>query len=303
MNNNIPEYTSYPKKFLAYKWYKPLLTVIFSALAYFIINAILVIPARLLTGYQIGGGYDNLDVYSGPGAVTVLGSVAAMTLGVLIGNSIVKSRPFSSYSSTRGGFDFKVFFKCLAAAVVIVSIPSIIYLAVTGSYGGAVKFTVMGFILCTILGPLQCVGEEYMMRGLLMQTFGSWIPVPAIAMVLQAVIFMLLHPYNLVGMISVGAAGLLLAVMVCITKGLEASCAAHIANNMTTFYFLGFGYDAVSSNVSMSEALFSIAVYAAFVVFIIFADRKLGWFSHIKKDDAAEFNAKYAAKTAKKQNK
>jgi len=299
-NNNIPEYTSYPKKFLAYRWYKPLLTVILSVIALYALNLILIIPIRFIAGYQGGGGYDNLDVSSVPGALTTLGAVAVMTLAVFIGNSIVRSRPFSSYSSSRGGFDFKVFFKCLAAAAVIISIPSIIFLLVTNSYSGAVKFTVMGFILCTILGPLQCVGEEYMMRGLLMQTFGSWIPVPAIAMILQAVIFMILHPYNLIGMITVGVTGLLLAVMVYITKGLEASSAAHIANNMVVFYFLGFGFDAVRSDVSLFEAVFGLVLYAIFIVFIIYADKKLGWFSHIKKDDVGEFNARYEAKKAKK---
>jgi len=303
----VPEYTSYPKRFAAYKWFKPLLAILIAAIFIFVSGMVLVYSATGIAGAMgmdvsgvLGGGYDNLNIYSALGAIVTLASVAVMLPGVLIGNRIVNSRPFSSISSSRGGFDFKVFFKCICAALVLVVIPLIIYSFVSGSSIGAVKFTVMGFILCTILGPLQCVGEEYLMRGLVMQTFGSWIKFPIIAVLLQAIPFMLMHPYNITGMISVGITGAILGFIAYITHGLEAACALHIANNMTSFYMQGFGVNSISSTVTITDMAVSLGVVVLYLVFIIIADKKLGWFDHIRRDDAAEFNAKYEAKKAKK---
>lgn len=36
----------------------------------------------------------------------------------------------------------------------------------------------------------------------------------------------------------------------------------------------------------------------AYLAFVIFASKKLGWFSRVKKDDVAEFNEKIASKKA-----
>ena len=303
----VAEYTSYPRQFAPYKWYKPLLVIILATVFSYIVGTIIALVSYYVArgaGADISGlnnvSYDNLNIYSTVGALVTLAPIAVMLPGVFVGNRIVNSRPFSSISSSRGGFDFKVLLKCFVPAIILVGIPLIIYTLATCPRTDAIKFTVPGYILCTILAPLQCVSEEYTMRGLLMQTFGSWIRVPVIAVLLQAVAFMLLHPYNLTGMISVGLTGVILGVIACVTHGLEASCALHIVNNMASFYFLGFGFQSTGSEVSIADMVISLIVSVLYLAFIIYADKKLGWFDHIIKDDVSEFNAKYEMRKARK---
>ena len=116
-NTNIPEYTSYPKQFAPYKWYKPLLEIILATAAIFIVGLIIgcaAIGAARGSGVDIkgifSGGYDDLNIYSTLGAIVTLAPVAMMLPGTFIGIRLVNSRPFSSISSSRGGFDFKLFY-------------------------------------------------------------------------------------------------------------------------------------------------------------------------------------------------
>ncbi len=299
----VPGYLTYPKEFTPYKAYKPILVALAAAGFYFLFLIILSIiwyTAAFVQGYDIQSlltsGYDSFDAYSPLGAVMSLGSVALMLPSLLIGNRIVNARPFSSYSSSRGGFDFAVFAKCFAAALVIIALPLVLIEIFTSGERQAVRFTVLGFIFCTILVPLQCVAEEYVFRGHLMQMFGSWIKIPVIPIILQTILFAAMHPYNITGIITVALMGLILGFCAYFTNGLEAGCALHIVNNMVVFYLTGFGFGGVKTNVEVIDLVITGVLFCVYLAFIIFASKKLGWFSHIKKDAAAEFNAKIAAK-------
>ena len=304
--SKAPAYLPYQKQFTPYKWYKPLLATLVGIGLFVAFSVVLMIIGEIIAtnqGYDLQklllGGYDTLDAYTPLGAILSLGGVAIMLPAVILGNKIVKARPASSVSSSRGGFDFAVFFKCFAAGLVLIALPLIIVNLLTSENTGAVRFTVFGFILCTILVPLQCIAEEYFFRGQLMTMFGAWIKFPIIPIVLQTVFFAAAHPYNVIGVISVAVMGMILGVCAYITKGLEASCALHIINNMIAFYFAGFGFSGITSEVQIGDLIADIIICGLYLAFIIFADKKLGWFNRVERDDAAEFNAKIAAKQAK----
>ena len=127
----------------------------------------------------------------------------------------------------------------------------------------------------SILVPLQCCAEEYVFRGLVMQAFGSWIKLPVIAIILQSLVFAATHPYNIVGVISVALMGTALGVCAYITNGLEASCAAHIVNNMITFLFTGFGFGAVKTDVDVISTVVVICCMCLYIAFLVFAKKKL----------------------------
>ena len=102
-NAAIPDYLSYPKKFLPYKWYKPLLTVLLSAVFFGLIggpisflnpSAMEAIKNGTSVSAALEGGYDNLDVYSPLGALVTFGGIASFLLAILIANRIVNARPF-----------------------------------------------------------------------------------------------------------------------------------------------------------------------------------------------------------------
>ena len=85
------------------------------------------------------------------------------------------------------------------------------------------KFSIASFAVVTILGPLQCIAEEYAFRGLLMQTFGSWFRLPVIAVILQAAVFASQHPYNTIGKIGLLVSGCVFGLSAWIGRGIEAS--------------------------------------------------------------------------------
>jgi membrane protease YdiL (CAAX protease family) len=235
-------------------------------------------------------------------SVLQLGSLAIAIPSLWLATLIVRDRPISSYSSSRGGWSHKVFWKCVPVAFIINGLPIIIndVIIEKGYQNFTVKFTVLSFILLTILGPLQCIAEEYMFRGFIMQTIGSWFRIPVIAVILQALIFAAGHPYNRIGQIAVAASGAAFALSAWFGRGLEVSAALHVVNNMTIFYLQGLGMATVSSNTSVSGMLIDIGIAVVYVAVIFWLSKKPKWFDEVRKDDVARVNARIAEKKAKK---
>lgn len=288
------DYVTYLRKFEGYKWYKPILEAIIAGIVWVVATAICMALALLIvatTGGDVAGfiagfrnAYDSFDAYSLAGAIVSLGAVACLLLGIMVATKAVKMRPFHTVSSSCGGFSFKIFGKVMLAALVIVGIPVAIDTFVNADRG-PVEFTVLGFIACIILGPLQCCGEEFMFRGVILQGIGSWVKIPILAIIIQTLLFVLGHPYGIYGQIEVGIAGLLMGGMVLYTKGLEASCAAHIVNNMVLFIINGFGFKTISSNASQLKDIILVTVVdGLFLAFIILMDKKFGWFKRTPKE-------------------
>ena len=280
VTNIIPDYTTYPKRFKTYKWYKPFLVGILTGIFYFmgtLVNTLIVFIIEMINGTgqsvftSLLKGYDGFDVYTAPGVIASEGSVAWMLIALILAVNIVKDRPFNSYTSSSGkGWSWGVFFKCFFPALVICGLPIAADTILIDGRVGDVRFTLAGLILLTILGPLQCVAEEYIFRGLVMQTFGSWFKVPIVAIVLQTVVFASLHPYNFVGVLEIYTAGIGLGIIAWLAKGLEASCAYHIVNNMTIFYLTGFGFGEISSQVTWRDFFLT---FASYVIYIIVMDK------------------------------
>ena len=277
----VPDYIIYPTKFKTYKWYKPFLVALLTGVFFFlgsIINTIIVFAIELITGAKtsvfaalLNKGYDGMNVYTAPGAIASLGSVVWMLIALIIAVKIVKDRPFHSYSSSSGkGWSWIIFFKCFFPALLVCGVPVAADLVLIDGRVGVSQFTLAGLILCIILGPLQCVAEEYIFRGLAMQTFGSWFKVPIIAIVLQTMIFASMHPYNFVGVLEVWTIGIALGIAAWLAKGLEGSSALHIVNNMTIFFLTGFGFGAIRTEESWRDFFLT---FACSVVYVLILDK------------------------------
>lgn len=246
-------YPTYGRQFDSYRWYKPVFTGALFAAIYMVLTLAgimaVTIGAGVATGDATGadtldkmmeimsGGYDTMDMSDPLQSVLQLGSLAIAIPSLWLASLIVRDRPMSSYSSSRGGWSRRVFWRCMPVAFIINGLPIIIndVIIEKGYQNFTVKFTVLSFILLTILGPLQCIAEEYMFRGFVMQTFGSWFRIPVIAVILQALIFAAGHPYNRIGQIAVAISGAAFALSAWFGRGLEVSAALHIVNNMTIF--------------------------------------------------------------------
>lgn len=304
--SEIPEFLTYPRRFITYKWYRPVITAVVTGVFLMLFIFILMIATAMMAGggFQslrdmVMGGYDTMDVYTAPGALLSLGNLALIIPALAIGNKIAGRRTFRSYESSRGGWDFGIFFRCLMIALIFVAVPVACDCIFHDGRTGTAKFTAAGMVVCIILGPLQCIGEEFLLRGFAAQTLASWFRVPVIAIILQAVLFAVMHTYNIIGIIEALTFGLISGVIAWLTKGLEASSAYHICNNMAVFICTGFGYGAMNSETDMRSLMISTAIGLVFLAVVIVC-RKRGMFDNYRADDAAEYNAEAEAKLAAK---
>ena len=287
------EYTTYPRRFDGYRWYKPLLVGILFVLFTFILNVFgieLITKAVFGTAVQ-STGYDDMDFYSTAGAFKESASAASIIPCLLLAALIVGDRPISSYFSSMGGWRWRVFLKTFAVGLVIVGIPTAISCLLKGRTG-VIRFTLGGFIFLTLLAPFQGVAEELTYRSYLMQTVSSWFKLPVVGLIVQVIAFSAVHPYNILGIINIAFAAIMYALVCVYTRGLEAGSALHIIGNMTEIYLAGFGIGAITSEQTVLEMAFGIFIKILFFLFVLYADKKLHWFDEVKCDDVAKFNEK-----------
>jgi len=292
------EYTTYPRRFNSYAWFKPLLV----GVLYTVLSLVSMLAVTFLTKLLFGAassadaavGYDGMDFYTAAGAFENGAAAAAAVPSMLLAALIVRDRPISSYFSSMGGWRWKVFLKTLVAAFVILGIPIIVSFLMKGK-SSDVRFTLSGFVLLTLFVPFQSLGEELTYRSYITQTVSSWFMLPLVGIVVQTVAFAMVHPYNIVGVVEIVAAALLYMLCCLISKGLEAPTALHIINNMMEIWMTGFGFGVISSEMTVASAALSIFFKLLFFLFIVYADKKLHWFEEIKRDDVERWNAKAKA--------
>ncbi len=110
---------------------------------------------------------------------------------------------------------------------------------------------VLTIALVVVLVPFQGAAEEFVFRGFLMQTVASWIPRRAgtiTAVAVSTVVFALLHipnGYNVWGILDVGSFGLIAAIIVLRTGGLEATVLQHAFNNIMIFVLQAPGWSRI----------------------------------------------------------
>ena len=284
------DYITFPRQFLTYRWFKPLLVLALAFVFMLVFQIALMIAAGVWAGdlgfvLNLSERYEDMDVYTGPGALFELGAIAVMLPALALAALIVRDRPFSSYSSSRGGWSWGAFFKCLGVAVVVMGLSTIVDLSIPGHMEENIvsRFTLEGVALCVVLIPLQCVAEEYVFRGFIMQTVGSWFKLPVVGLVVSAVAFAAGHPYNDIGVVLIFFNGIIWGVVAWVTKGLEATSAVHIVNNYLAFFLSGAGVQLTTSQVDIESLFVALVVDAVYATAVILLGRKFGWFN--PKDD------------------
>lgn len=305
--DSAPDYATFPRKFVSYRWFKPLLVALLTVVFMLIFEAAVMLSAIIWSGNinflnTVGTSYDDMDVFSGPGALFELGAIAVFLPALALAALIVRDRPFSSYSSSRGGFKWSAFAKCAGIVLAIYAIDFILEAALIPGEPLRVEilFSIDGLLMCIVLIPLQSFAEEYIFRGLVLQAVASWTKLPIAGIAVSAILFTIGHGYNDIGMIAIFINGIVWGVIVWKTKGLEATCALHAINNMSAFLMSGFGLVATTSQVDIMSLVISVGIDLVYLGAVLFANHKLGWFTP-KGDGYSEFNRKKLAKQARKQ--
>ena len=282
-DKGISEFITFPKSFEKYRWYKPILVFIIALILSFILTLVLVavfsgIYGQSLMESFLSRGYEVMNTEMGQ-IFSELG-VIIMLPSLYIATKIVKDRPFSSYASSRGGWNHKLFFKALIIPFIVFLVIGFIQNAIVGS-GGEYHFSILFFIITLILVPLQSIAEEYAYRGLIMQAFGSWFNIPLLAVILQAIIFALSHGYNSLGNIEVFVFGLLMGFLAWKSNGIEVSSAFHAGNNLAIALLVMFGMQASTSNVQMNDVIIAFIVDIVLTMVIYYVAKKSNWFGEI----------------------
>ena len=277
--DDFPEYITFPRTFETYKWYKPILVFITGAIVYIILQVLIFAIFGMTYGLdaviQLTQGYESLN--SEVGSYISYLSVVIFLPSLYIASKIVRDRPFSSYSSSRGGWDWKLFFKSLSIPLVVYLIYEIRISLIHGPVGPN-KLTLAFFLICLIIIPLQCIAEEYFIRGLIMQTFGSWFKIPILAIILQSIVFASMHPYSILGVLGVFVQGMILGLLTWRSNGLEVGSALHSVNNLTSAYFVAIGFEISSSVISPFDFASTIIVTVISALALYYVGTKKGWF-------------------------
>lgn len=276
----VKDYVSYPKTFEGYKWYKPIVTMVLT-----LVISVLLVAVELSVVYMVGGmpnrpsaaGYEmlnNMDFTS----IAMLLTVVMLIPALYIANKVLNFRPFSSYASSRGGWNWKLYLKCLAVPLAVYFVYYIVLGLIFPPQNGLKPLAIPILLLLIIIVPLQCIAEEFIFRGLLMQTFGAWFNIPILAIVIQAIIFAVLHDYNSLGVLAILVSGLIWGYITWKSNGIEASSALHSINNLSALIAAGIGLSAVSSTIAIDDIVVDIIVCFVSAALLFFVAKKYDWF-------------------------
>ena len=283
MDDKIVDYVTFPRTFESYRWYKPIIVFILSFIITFLLTGLIIGIFYLMVGPDflratIRGGYEALN---SPLAIFFSDLLIIVFIpSVYLASKVVKDRPFSSYSSSRGGWNFKLYFKALVIPVILY----IIYMAAEAAILGqkdVSHFSIAFLAVILISVPLQSIAEEYVFRGLIMQTFGSWFKIPVLALVLQAIIFALAHGYNSIGLFETLVSGLGYGFFAWKTNGIEVSSAMHSANNFAVGLFVMLGLKVSTSSPQLMDVVSGIVFLIVLYIIMYCVGKKTDWFGEI----------------------
>ena len=193
-------------------------------------------------------------------------SLVVLLPGILLAVRIARIGPAGILSSTRFRVRWRWTLWCLLPTLVIAVAMFLTQTWGMFSFDGglgwdhdaigqstvSVGTLTLTIALVLLLVPFQGAAEEYIFRGFLMQTIGSWIPLrvvgTVVAVAVSTVVFALLHipnGYNVWGILDVGSFGLVAAIIVLRTGGMEATVLQHAFNNIMIFVLQAPGWSGI----------------------------------------------------------
>lgn len=184
-------------------------------------------------------------------------------------------------SSVHPGLRWRYLIACATVAVVVLGIVLLLSSTLGPEAVTQPQRQLVAFLLVIVItSPLQAAAEEYLFRGYLLQALGSLAATPWLGLVASALLFALFHgSQNLPLFLDRFAFGMLAALLVWRTGGLEAGIAAHAVNNLLAYSSAALtgniaGLRAVNT-LSWSNAAIDIGGFAAFTAIAILLGRQL----------------------------
>lgn len=263
---NERDFTTFPITLETYSWFKPILILIIAALISFAISFLVL---SIIRADPNTDGIIRL-IYA---AISMI----ALIPGIYIGSKLLYKIPFSAQVAPIRKWNWGIYIKAFIITAIIYGVIQLIPLLI--SRGVTINApSILILLLCLILPLFQGFAEEYLCRGLLMQTFGSWFKIPIVAVVLQALIFAILHPYQLFAFMGVFCSGLLYGLITWYGQGLESSSAMHAVNNIFAFLAIGLGIQQQAAPSSEFSFLINFVLTTIPIIIIIALDKKFNLF-------------------------
>jgi membrane protease YdiL (CAAX protease family) len=126
-------------------------------------------------------------------------------------------------------------------------------------------------VVILLTSPIQAAAEEIFFRGYLLQALGSLVARPWFGIIVSSLVFAMLHgTQNLPLFADRLAFGLLAALLVWRTGGLEAGIAAHVINNVFAYLVAGLTTSVAAlkaiKGIGWVDAAFDVGGFALFAV-------------------------------------
>jgi membrane protease YdiL (CAAX protease family) len=220
---------------------------------------------------------------------TNLSLVVLIPLSMLVAQKLNRQAP-GLLSSVVGRLRWRALAWFAAAAVALELVMLVVIqvgdvpLAGAERHGGGAASDAAAVIVVTLLtSTFQAAGEEYFFRGYLLQAVGALVRSSIISILVTTVLFTMAHgiwPWQSPALfLDRFAFGLIAAILVIRTGGLEASIAAHAANNVVTFVFAAMT-DSVSASLGVKDAPWALVTvdvvkFAAFGAIALLIARRL----------------------------
>jgi uncharacterized protein len=244
----------------------------------------------ILAGWLFAGlvivTVQNLVRQDPKGSVSWLGLLATnLTLIVLIPLSMIVARnlnhqPPGFLSSVTARLRWRplAWFALAAVALelLLLALIEVGGVNLLGDSGGPAKDAAAVIAVTLLTSTFQAAGEEYFFRGYLLQTVGSLVRNPLFAILITTVLFTMAHnvwPWESPALfLDRFAFGLVAGYLVVRTGGLEASIAAHAANNVVAFVFAALT-NTVGDSLRATDAPWSLVAVdvTKFVLYAVIA--------------------------------
>jgi uncharacterized protein len=184
-------------------------------------------------------------------------------------------------TSVQPGMRWRYLFLCMGIAAIALNGARLASLSLSEPLRFGVQSGFWWFLLVIIFtSPLQAAAEELFFRGYLMQALGSLVRQPWFGVVVSSLVFAYLHgSQNLPLFLNRLAFGLLAAILVVRTGGLEAGIAAHVVNNVFAYVIAGLTGSIATlraiREIDWVSGAFNVGGFAIFAVLAYLLARRL----------------------------
>jgi uncharacterized protein len=271
-----------------FAWWRSALGVVFGLSMFLLITSLL---SRVVTlfawtittpGVPYGQYYTQAYAFERPSGMLAANLGIAMLIPICwLLMTMVHSVAPRWLSSVQPGLRWRYLLICLGIAVVALNGVLLISSAVTEPLNLDVQGGFWGFLIVIVLtSPLQAAAEEMFFRGYLMQALGSLVRQPWFGVIVSSVVFAFFHgTQNLALFADRLAFGLLAAILVWRTGGLEAGIAAHAVNNVFAYLVAGLTTSIATlraiREIDWVDAAFDVGGFALFAVLAYLVARRM----------------------------